>query len=164
MMKEKIAYFAGLSAFIGIFENFIPVPIPILRLGLSNIPVCLGFTIFNFKEIFFIVMFKTVFSHLFRGTLFSYPFLIGLSGSIFFMIFTYPFYKLLNKYSSFVSVSVIGSFSHNVGQILVSMIILPISSILYFGFILFSVGTVTGIINGFITNCIHNKFGKRLYG
>ena len=164
MRKEKTAYFAALSAFIGIFENFIPLPVPILRLGISNIPVILGFELFNFKELIFIILFKTVFSHLFRGTLFSYPFLIGLSGSIMFIITTYPFYLLLKNKTSFISIGIIGSFFHNTGQLIVSMLFLPYSSIVYFGIILYSLGFITGVINGIITNCIYNKYRRYIYG
>jgi len=31
--KQKVAYFAGLSAFIGVIESLIPLPIPFLRIG-----------------------------------------------------------------------------------------------------------------------------------
>jgi pyruvate formate lyase activating enzyme len=161
--KEKIAFFAGLSAFIGVFENFIPTPIPILRLGFSNIPICLGFTIFNFWESFFITIFKTVFSHFFRGTLFSYPFLIGLSGSLLFIIFSYPFYKIFKKHISFVSLSLVGSLLHNLGQIIVSFLFIPSQAVIYFAIILLSVGSVAGFINGIICNIIYNKVFVRFF-
>lgn len=161
--SDKIAFFAGFSAFIAVFENYIPTPIPILRLGFSNIPICLGFTVFNFRESFFIVIFKTIFSHLFRGTLLSYPFLIGLSGSIFFIIFSYPFYKLMNKYISFISLSIIGAFLHNLGQIVVSFLFLPYNVIKYFAIILLVTGLVTGLINGILCNIIYNKIFARLF-
>jgi len=161
--KEKIAYFAALSSFIGLFENMIPTPIPIFRIGLSNIPVCLGFTIFNFYESFFIVMFKTVFSHLFRGTLFSYPFLIGLTGSLFFILFAYPFYKISHKYTSFVSLSLFGAFFHNMGQILTAFLFIPPKAIFYFGIILITIGSIFSFINGIICNIIYNRIFRRFF-
>ncbi|MBQ2124647.1 MAG: Gx transporter family protein, partial [Spirochaetales bacterium] len=63
-----------MSAFLSIFESFIPTPVPFLRLGLANIPICLALPFIQLKNIFFIVSFKLLFTHLFRGTLFSFPF------------------------------------------------------------------------------------------
>ena len=161
--KEKIAYFAGLSAFIGVFENFIPLPVPFLRLGLSNIPVCFSFTIFSFFECLFIILFKVIFTHLFKGTLFSYPFLIGVCGNLFFIIIGYPFYQLLKKYISFVSLSMVGAFSHNLGQILAASLFIPAKPLFYFGLLLITIGIILGFINGVICNIINNKIFVRFF-
>lgn len=155
--KNKIAFFAGLSAFIGVCENFIPVPIPFFRLGFSNIPVCFSFTLFNFFECFFIVIFKTIVVHLFKGTLFSYIFLVGLSGNLLFLLIGYPFYYYFKKYISFISLSIIGATSHNIGQILVASFFIPREPLFYFGIILISIGIILGFINGIICNIINNK-------
>jgi heptaprenyl diphosphate synthase len=162
--NQRVAYFAGLSAFIGVIENFIPLPIPFVRLGLSNIPIVLGFTIFNFRESFFIVIFKVVFSHLFRGTLFSYPFIIGLSGNLFFIFLTYPVYHFLKKYISFVSLNVIGAFFHNFGQLMVAylFVLVPLNVLMLFGLILLAFGLVLGFINGIICNAVYDKIFLRI--
>lgn len=155
--KRKIAYFAGLSAFIGVIENFIPLPIPFLRLGLSNIPVCFSFTLFNFFECLFIVLFKVIFSHLFKGTVFSYVFLIALSGNLLFILICYPFYQLFKKNISFISLSVVGAFAHNFGQIIVASFFIPQTPLFYFGLLLVSIGIILGFVNGIICNIINNK-------
>jgi heptaprenyl diphosphate synthase len=155
--KQRIAYFAGLSAFIGVFENFIPLPVPFLRLGFSNIPVCFSFTMFNFFECLFIVIFKAVFTHLFRGSLFSYIFIIAFSGNMLFLLIGYPFYQVFKKYISFISLSIIGAFSHNLGQLIAALFFIPVQPLLYFGIFLISIGVVLGFINGIICNVINNK-------
>lgn len=162
--KEKLALFAAVSAFIGIFENFIPIPIIFLRVGLANIPVCLGFPLFNYKEIIFIIFFKVIITHLFRGTFFSYPFLIALTGNVFFIIGCYPFYLLLKKkLISFVSLSLAGALFHNIGQICVAFLFLPSSAVFYFGIFLISFGAVFGFINGIFCNIIYNKIVVRFF-
>lgn len=161
--KKKVAYFAGLSAFIGVFENLIPMPMPFLKLGLSNIPVCMGFTIFNFVECFYIVVFKVFFTHLFKGTLFSYPFLIGFSGNLCFIILTFPIYRLLQKHISFISVSIIGAFSHNLGQLLAASLFIPGTPLFYYGIILLSSGVIIGFVNGTFCNIIYNKIFLRYF-
>jgi heptaprenyl diphosphate synthase len=90
--------------------------------------------------------------------------LIGLLGSLFFLAFTYPCYKILDRHVSFISISLIGSFFHNTGQLAASLLFLPSSSIFFFGLILYSIGIVTGFINGLITNYIYNKYKRYLYG
>lgn len=161
--KKLVSFFAGFSAFIAVFENLIPLPLPFLRLGLSNIPVMLGLNIFNFFEFSFIVLFKTIFSHLFRGTLLSIPFLIGLSGSILFIILLYPFYKLMKKHITFISVGIIGAFFHNTGQILIALIFIPLKPLIFIGAILIIAGTFFGLITGIICNILYNKNILRIF-
>lgn len=163
MIKKRVAFFAGFSAFIAVFENFIPIPVPFFRLGLSNIPICIGFTLFKFRYILFITLFKVFFAHLFRGTLFSYPFLVGFAGNMLFIFFTFPIYKLLQKHISFVSISVLGAFFHNIGQILVASIFIPSKALIYLGAILIILGMISGFINGIISNNIYNKFVLRIF-
>jgi len=163
MNNKKIAFFAGLSAFIGVFENFIPIPIPFLRIGLSNIPVCFGITIFKFYQCVFIVLFKVFFTHLFRGTLFSYPFIVGLCGNIFFIFTAYPFYAILKNHISFIALSVVGAFFHNIGQILVASLFIPVKALFYFAIIILYLGIIFGFINGVICNIINNKIFIRFF-
>ena len=60
--KDFTASLAAMSAFLGIFESFIPSPVPFLRLGLANIPVCLSLPFLPIKNILFIVCFKLLFT------------------------------------------------------------------------------------------------------
>ncbi len=161
--KKLVAFFSGLSSFIAVFENLIPQPFPFLKLGLSNIPVMLGLKLFNFFEFSFIVFFKTIFSHLFRGTLFSVPFLIGIAGSILLIIFLYPLYKFLNNYLSFISFGILGAFFYNLGQILIALIFIPLKPLVFIASILFILGTIFGFITGIISNILYNNNILRIF-
>jgi heptaprenyl diphosphate synthase len=160
--EDKVAFFAGLAAFLGVAENFIPMPVPFLKLGLSNIPVCLGFTVFTFRESLFIVLFKVVVSHLFKGTLFSYLFLIGLSGNILFLLIGFPFYHLFKKHISFVSLSLISAISHNAGQILMAYFFVPAKPLYFIALLFLILGVVFGFVNGVICNIMYSKIFERL--
>jgi len=163
--NNKVALFAGLSSFLAVFENFIPMPIPFLRIGISNIPVSIGFVLFKFKDLLFIVLFKTIFSHLFRGTLFSYVFIIALSGNLLFIFISFPFYQIFKTRISFISLGLIGALSHNLGQIFASFIFLPAKSALLIGYFIISIGLISGFANGYICNIVYRKFFTRaLYG
>lgn len=161
--KKTVAFFAGFSAFIAVFENLIPHPFPFLKLGLSNIPIMLGLTIFNFYEFSFIVFFKTIFSHIFRGTLFSFIFLIGVSGSILFIILLYPLYKLFKNYFTFISFSIFGAFFYNLGQILAALIFIPLRPLFFMAIILISLGIIFGFITGIISNILYNSNILRIF-
>ncbi|MCG8572195.1 MAG: AmmeMemoRadiSam system radical SAM enzyme [Spirochaetes bacterium] len=154
--QHKLAFFAAVSAFIGVIENFIPLPIPFLRLGLANIPICLGFSLFNFGQITYIVFFKVLMIHLFRGTLFSYPFLIALMGNALFLLMTFPLYFLFKKrWISFFSISLTGAIAHNLGQLLLALFLLPQNVVFNLSlFFLFS-GSIMGSINGIICNILY---------
>jgi heptaprenyl diphosphate synthase len=160
---NKIAFFAGLSAFIGVFENFIPMPVPFLRLGLSNVPVLFCFSLFNYYECIYIVLFKVVFSHLFRGTIFSYLFFIALSGNLFFILLSYPLFHLIKRHTSFISISLLSSFFHNTGQLVASTLFIPLQAVFYISILIISVGIILGFINGVICNIIYNKVFMRYF-
>lgn len=174
--EDKAAFFAALAAFTGIFESFIPMPVPFLRLGLANIPVSMGFALFSFRQMAYIMGFKVVMIHLFRGSLFSYPFLLALTGnllvllgiSLFYRIFALPSgdplqIKDQREKFSFVSVNVLAAFLHNLGQIMVSFLFLPFKAIVYYGVILLFLGTLFGLINGLICNRLYNRVIIRIF-
>lgn len=158
-LKEKdfTASLAAMSAFLGIFESFIPTPFPFLRLGLANIPVCLALPFLPVKNIFFIVAFKLLFTHLFRGTLLSFPFFAALGGSVFFLIAVLPFFLLLHNRVSFISVSLLGAIGHNIGQSAVALFFIPPNVLFFITMIMLLIGILTGIINGIICNFLYKR-------
>ena len=156
--KQQVAFFAAVSAFIAVIENWIVIPVPFFRLGLSNIPVMLALEYFSFPYIAFIVMFKVVMAHLFRGTLLSIPFFIGLSGNVMYLLVCYPFWKMFRRHVSFVSVSVLSALAHNMAQILTATVFLPLATVRFIGSLLVPLGCVSGIITGIISNRIYNRY------
>lgn len=157
-VKNKVAYFAAVSAFLGVFESFIPSPVPFFRIGLSNIPVMLALEFFSFPEVAFIVFFKVFMSHLFRGTFLSVPFFIGLSGNVVYLLFCFPFYRLCKKFISFISVSVISALIHNMAQMLVSLFFIPGKVVSVIGIFLVIMGLITGVLTGLVANLFYNKY------
>lgn len=158
--KEFTASLAAMSAFLGIFESFIPTPVPFLRFGFANIPVCLALPFLSIKNISFIVAFKLLFTHLFRGTLFSFPFFAALGGSILFLIVVLPFFLLFHKRVSFISVSLFGAIGHNVGQLLAALFFIPVNVLSVIALVMLPLGVITGIINGVICNHFYKRLCK----
>lgn len=160
--NELIAALAGVSGFIAVIENLLPIPVPFVKFGLSNIPVCLGFPFLKWKELLFLVFFKLIVSHIFKGTLFSFPFIIALLGNLLFLFFTLPFFFIFCKRISFLSVSVLGALTHNYGQMIAALLFLPVSSVFIIGLIMLPVGIITGTINGILCNWIYRRYKDRI--
>ena len=61
--------------------------------------------------------------------------------------------KKLGKLSV-TGVSVLGGVFHNIGQIIVAMLVLETQSLLYYLPFLIVIGTITGVLIGFVANLI----------
>ena len=151
-MSKKISYysvFASLAILMGYVEAVvqIPVPIPGVKLGLSNIIVLLCMYVMGVKEAFYISIVRVVVSALlFRGFLGVWYSLAGAFLSYFTMIIAY---KLKNI--SVIGVSVVGGIFHNIGQITVAYFMLGRNVVIYLIPVLIISGVITGFIIGIIS-------------
>ena len=145
-MAKKTAYygiFAALAILMGYVEAVIPMPVPIpgIKIGLSNIVVVLCMYVMGTKEAFYISIVRVIISALlFRGFVGLWYSLAGAFVSYGAML---AVHKL--KYASIIGVSVTGGVFHNIGQIVVACIILGRNVVLY----LIPVLMVSGVAAGF---------------
>ncbi len=145
-MAKKTAYygiFAALAILMGYVEAVLPMPVPIpgVKIGLSNIVVVLCMYVMGKKEAFYISIVRVVISALlFRGFVGLWYSLAGAFLSYAAMVFVYRF-----KDASIIGVSVAGGVFHNIGQIIVACIILGRNVVLY----LIPVLMVSGVAAGF---------------
>ncbi|MGI5949342.1 Gx transporter family protein [Peptoniphilus sp.] len=149
--NQKIIFLALLSALgivVGLFESVIPLPvaIPGARLGLSNIVVLVAIVAIGYKEGFFIAIFKTVLLTLVTGAVSSFFFSLG--GAILSSIFMILAHKYLSKYLTLIGISEIGSFFHNLGQVLVASFIMQSKAIMAYLPVLVILGIFTGFFVG----------------
>ena len=79
-------------------------------------------------------------------------FCFSLYGAIFSIVFMYIAKKI--KLLSVVGVSVVGSISHSIGQILIAIFILKNNNVIYYLPYLLILSIPTGVITGLITNKI----------
>ena len=68
------------------------------------------------------------------------------------------------KLFSVTGVSVVGSVFHNLGQIIVAIIVLDTASLIYYFPFLVVVGTISGIVIGIISGMIIERFRKNSIG
>lgn len=151
MTNRKLIFLSLLTSFgiiLGLFESQIPltVAIPGARLGLSNIVVLVTIISIGYKEGLIVALLKTVILVLVSGqvTAFFYSF-AGALLSCFSMILSH---KFLSKYLSLVGISEIGSFFHNLGQILVASLMLKSLTIMTYLPLLVIIGIFTGYFVG----------------
>lgn len=150
-MGKKVAYYGVLVALAFIFsyvESFIviPVPIPGIKLGLANLVVVVALYVLDAKAAFAISVVRIFLVGLTFGNMFSMVY--ALSGGL----LSCGLMILAKKHNwlSTVGVSVLGGVSHNIGQILVAMLVLESTDLVYYLPMLLVAGVLTGAVIGVV--------------
>lgn len=151
-MRQKTAYlglFAAVAIIFGYVESLIPVfvGIPGVKLGLANLAVLFLLQKYTWKEAAAVSVVRIFVIGFMFGNLFSIFYsLAGACLSLFVM-------NLILKKTSFslVGVSVAGGVFHNIGQLIIAMIIVSSTSLIYYAPALLISGVVTGVVIGKLT-------------
>lgn len=158
----KISYIGILSAvaiILGYLEQMIPLPmaIPGVKLGLSNICVLTSLYLFNPFYAFFIMIIKSIVCTLLfygpEGLIFS------LSGAV----LSFSAMTLIKKIKCFseIGVSVAGAIFHNLGQMLAYYFVLGSFSVFFYVGVLGFFGVLTGIVTGIISKIVINRLNLK---
>lgn len=152
LTKTKKVAFIGIlvcqAIVLNIFERLLPVNlgVPGAKLGLANIVTLTALYIFNFKDVFIIVVLRTLLGSFFSGSLSS--FIYSFAGALFSFIIMYFILKKFKDEVSIISVSAAGGVAHNIAQLSVaSMVVNNAGVFLYLPFLLLT-GICTGIFVG----------------
>lgn len=157
MDTKKIINFSmllAISVVLGIIDSFIPILFVGFKLGLANIIVLYVLYKYGFKSAIFISILRVLLVSMLRTGLFSISFYFSITGAILSIIMM-SIFKLTKL--SVIGVSVIGSISHIIGQVIIASIILNTSSVFTLLPLLIIFSCVTGIIIGIISMEIINK-------
>ena len=149
----KLSMLLSISVVLGLIESFIPIfngVVPGIKLGLANIVIVFAVYDLSFKDAIYISILRVVLIGILRTGLFSISFFFSLVGALLSIIFMYLAKKYTNM--SIVGVSVIGSISHSIGQIIVACVFLSNINVVYYLPILLISSILTGIIVGSISN------------
>lgn len=159
---SRLAMLISLSVVIGIIESYIPIfnnIIPGLKLGLANVIIILVLHFYGFKDAFLVSIVRVILVGLIKTGLFTIPFFFSLSGAVLSIIIMAILKK--TKIFSIVGLSVIGSLSHSIAQIITGMILINENMLYYLPYLLiFSVitGVVVGIISKKLIKNMSNTF------
>lgn len=152
MKTKQIAYFGmflALALVLSYLEACVPVvlAVPGVKLGLANVITILFLYKTTAKKTFFFMSIRV----LLAGVLFS-----GISGVIYSFVgglFCIGIMSILKRFSCFsvLGVSMSGAIFHNVGQIVVAILMVENIHILYYLPVLCVSGTISGLLVGYLS-------------
>jgi heptaprenyl diphosphate synthase len=124
---------------------------PGVKPGIANIITLYAIYRFNFKTAVWVSILRVFATSLILGQFLSPTFMLSLTGSILSLLTLYFVIKLPSKFFSPISFSVLSSFAHIAGQlILVRLWLIPHASIYYLIPIYSAAALLFGFINGWI--------------
>lgn len=148
-MKNRVAYFGVFTALALIFsyvESLIPIQlgIPGVKLGLANLIIVIALYKMRLSEVFLLSIVRILLSGFLFGNYFSI--LYSLAGGL----LSLAVMALLKKTGDFsvMGISMAGGVSHNVGQLVVAMMVVETFSVGYYLPVLLVAGLVTGFLIG----------------
>ncbi|MBM0045929.1 Gx transporter family protein [Anaerococcus sp. mt242] len=156
----NIGLLTAMALAISLIEHMIPIPVPIpgAKLGFSNMIILLTLYFYGLKSALLVGVLKSFLLMLITGsvTAFFYSF----AGAVLASISMGLSLKLLNKFSSFIGISEIGAFFHNLGQILVAAVFMGnIKMLIYFP-ALVMMGVFTSFFVGLSVNYVASHMDK----
>lgn len=142
-----------------VVESAIPSPLPTpgAKIGLSNIITVIALYTLSYKDAFTVLTVRILLSVMFGGGVSRL--LYSLGGAIFSFTFMALSIKVFKDKISIVGVSIIGAVFHNLGQIIVAVIIVNTPTLMLYLPIL----TIVGIIMGFFIGLTSNFALNHLY-
>lgn len=156
----------SLALILGYIERLIPISstIPGIKMGLANTVLLYGLYMMNWKNTMNLMLLKVLLSGIlfagFSGALYSF------SGGVLSLMAMY----WMQQHSGFsiVGVSVLGAVFHNIGQILMAMLVVQTRGLLLYLPVLIIAGVVTGTLTGLVAQSVfkglsnyHLDFGKK---
>ena len=151
-MKNRVAYFGVFTALALMFsyvETMIPIQfgVPGIKLGLANIMIVIMLYKSSAKEALLLSIVRIMLSGFLFGNLSSI--LYSIAGGV----LSLGIMTLLKKQGSFsvIGVSVAGGVSHNVGQLIVAMLVVETYQVGYYFPVLLVAGVLTGLGIGVVS-------------
>lgn len=149
----------AISVVLSFVESLLPTAYfmpPGSKLGLSNIPVMFSASKLSIPETLFIVVAKSIFVFITRGTT---AFLMSLAGGILSAI---CMLIMLRKTKGFgyVGIGILSAICHNIGQLAVSFFLVQSSAIIGYAPVMFIASLVTGFLTGTVLKVTMPYFSK----
>lgn len=148
-MKTRVAYFGVFTALALIFsyvETLIPFNfgIPGVKLGLANLIIVIALYKMKISEAYTLSIVRVLLSGFIFGNYFSI--IYSLAGGL----LSLTTMVLLKKKEGFsiLGISMAGGVMHNVGQLIVAMLVVETFSVVYYVSVLLVSGLITGLIIG----------------
>ncbi|WP_461810453.1 Gx transporter family protein [Faecalimonas sp.] len=160
-MKNSKAYFGMLTALALIFsyvELIIPfhIGIPGVKLGLANLVIVISMYKMKKPQVYLLSITRVILAGFMFGNLFSI--IYSLAGSLLSLFVMYML-KGNGKFS-ILGISMAGGVFHNIGQLIIAIIVLQSLNLIYYASVLLISGVITGIIIGIISSEVIKRIQK----
>lgn len=162
-MKNRAAYFGVFTALALIFsyiETLIPIQfgVPGIKLGLANLIIVIVLYRTGWREALLLSVVRVVLAGFIFGNLFSIVY--SLAGGI----FSLAVMALLKKTERFsvIGISIAGGVCHNIGQLIVAMVVVETYQVGYYLPVLLIAGVITGAVIGAVAGEVLKRI-RNLY-
>jgi heptaprenyl diphosphate synthase len=154
--KYRIALLSAYAIGLHGFESLLPTPIPWLRLGLANIITLVTLLLYGMRPAIMVTLIRVIIVSLFTGTFLGPAFVLSLAAGIMSTLAMGSALFLSPGLFSVIGLSIIGAFSHNITQLFLAyfLFIQRIEAILLITPFILLIGTLTGTVNGIISDIL----------
>ena len=152
LLDHQIAQLSAIAIGLSLIESVLPSPMPGVKPGIANIITLYGMYRFNFRTAIWVSILRVFATSLILGQFLSPTFMLSLAGSLLSLLTLYFSIKLPSRFFSPIGLSVLSSFAHITGQLLlVRLWLIPHASIYYLIPVYSAAALTFGLINGWIT-------------
>jgi heptaprenyl diphosphate synthase len=155
----------GLCASVALLLSYVEAMIPPLfsaipgiKMGLPNVVIVFVLYRYGVRDASFVSVVRLIIVAMLFGTVTT--FMYSLAGAVLSLLVMAILKKL--DFLSTVGVSVAGGVCHNIGQIIVAMILLNTAEIGYYMIVLAITGTIAGILIGIAGAFVLKRFPKKI--
>ena len=152
LLDHQIAQLSAIAIGLSLIESVLPSPMPGVKPGIANIITLYAMYRFNFRTAIWVSILRVFATSLILGQFLSPTFMLSLAGSLLSLLALYFSIKLPSRFFSPMGLSVLSSFAHITGQLLlVRLWLIPHASIYYLIPVYSAAALTFGLINGWIT-------------
>lgn len=163
-MKNRVAYFGVFTALALIFsyiETLVPISfgIPGVKLGLANLIIVIALYKIPLREVYVLSIVRVLLSGVLFGNYFSIAY--SLAGGL----LSLTVMALLKKSGGFsvIGISIAGGVCHNIGQLVVAMIVVETFAMSYYMPVLLVAGLITGFLIGVVADQVLRRISDIMF-
>lgn len=159
-MKTKKIAMLGLSIALAMIMSYIEVLVPLsfavpgIKMGLANIVIIFVLYKLGTKEAVLVSVIRVILVSLLFSNAMAMAY--SIAGAVLSLVVMWIL-KKTDKFSV-IGVSVAGGIMHNVGQIIMAIILLGTEQIALYLPVLIVTGTITGVVIGIVAGIVINRF------
>jgi heptaprenyl diphosphate synthase len=160
--KYRIALLSAYAVGLHSFESLLPTPIPWLKIGFANIITVITLLLYGIRAALMVTLIRVTLSSLITGTFLGPAFILSLGGGITSTFAMGLVFIALPGLFSTIGLSIIGALFHNIAQLFLAyfLFIQRIEAILLIAPAIILLGTLTGVVNGAVSELIMKNLKK----